>query len=1372
MNAADLLSELAARGVDLSADGDRLRCRAPEGALTDRLRARIAEAKPDLLALLRDGGPDRLLPDPAAAHEPFPLGEIQQAYWIGRGNGFAVGVTAHSYAEYDRPEALDAARLERAWGLLLRRHPMLRAVVDADGRQRVLPEPPAWTLPVHDLREAATPQPVPRQAMPAPSRTPLLDGQTSPVAALEQRLAVIRDRLSHRAEVPGRWPPFKVELTLLPEGRGRVHLSGDLVAADAWSWQILARDLGALYTDPDTPLPPVEITFRDYVLAERRRPVRAADLAYWRARAATLPPPPELPLATGGPAEGDPRFVRLGATLDAGTWRRLKRRCAEENLTPSTVLLAAYSAVLAEWSKNRRFCLNQTLFNRRPLHPGIGDVVGDFTDFTVLDVDCAREVPFVEHARGLRDQLLEHLAHGSVGGVRILREATRLRGGPQPASAPVVFTSILSSRGQAMDAFAWLGRQTYGLSQTPQVWLDQQLYEEDGALVVTWDLVEGLFADRVPETMLAAFLRLLDDLAGDDRCWRTPWPVALPAHTRAARERYNSTGEPHEGPTLHGLFAASVAATPAATAVVSGERALSYHEVDLLSRRTARELRHAGVRRGDRVAVAMEKGWEQVVAVLAVLRAGAAYLPVDPHWPDARRAALLTDADVHHALTQPRLDLPWPSGVRVHPVTDTPDARPGSSTDTGTDTGGDTGPDAGTGPDDLAYVIFTSGSTGRPKGVTLTHRAAVNTVLDVNDRFGVSASDRVLGVSALTFDLSVWDVFGTLAAGGTLVLSGPEARRDPLAWAALMERHRVTVWNSAPALLQLLTDARGERPLAAPLRLVLLSGDWIPVTLPDRVRALAPGARVIGLGGATEGAVWSIHHPIDKVDPAWHSIPYGTPLRGQHMYVLDERLSERPDWAVGEICIGGAGVATGYLGAPEQTARSFVVRPATGERIYRTGDLGRFRPEGWIEFLGREDQQVKLNGHRIELEEIEAALLGHPAVTAAAVAVRGEGHGRHLAAYAVARAGAAPADEEDLLAHLAARLPEAMVPRGLTLVAALPLTANGKVDRARLAAERPRAAAPSPAVDDPALATVLETATRVLDLDLTDPDLPLLAAGADSLGLVRLASALGTAFGRRPPVEELFRLGSPRAIAEWCARAEGPGETGSAAPTGPAVLTDPGERARHTRSRPALRPLGPDALPLPDVPVREVPAVRRRTVRAFAPNPVPREAFAAFTGALRQWTDGADVRARHPSTGAVHAVQAYVEIRPDRVEGTPGGTYYYHPAEHALLPVGEGGRLPPGAHWPANRDTAGTAAFGVHLVLDRAALEPLYGERARDLALIEAGCQTQLLATVAPAHGLGLCPVGGAAEDDVRTLFALTGAQLPVHCLLVGALPH
>ncbi|MEU3183397.1 amino acid adenylation domain-containing protein [Streptomyces sp. NPDC006923] len=1365
MNAVDLLGELAARGVDLRAEGDRLRCLAPEGALTDRLRERITANKQDLLALLREGDTDRLVPDPAHAHEPFPLGDIQQAYWIGRGNGFDVGVAAHSYAEYDRDEALDPARLERAWSLLLRRHPMLRAVVDEDGRQRVLPEAPAHSLPVHDLR-----------GLPAPESG--------------RRLAAVRQRLSHRAEAPGSWPPFKIELSLL-DGRCRTHLSGDLVAADAWSWQILARDLGACYQDPDAELPPLQATFRDYVLAGRRQPVPAADLAYWREKAATLPPPPELPLAGGHTATDRPRFTRLTGALPPAVWERLRKRGARENLTPSTVLLAAYSVVIAEWSKNRRFCLNQTLFDRRPLHPGIGDVVGDFTNFTLLDVDCGSGLPFADHARALRDQLFEHLTHSSVSGVRILREATRQRGGHEPASAPVVFTSILSSRGQAMDAFAWLGRQVHGVSQTPQVRLDQQLYEEDGALVITWDLVEGLFADQVPESMFDAYQGLLDRLARDDEPWRSARPVSLAPAVRAARDRYNATGDPYEGHTLHGLFSAAAAAAPDAPAVITGERVLTYRDVDDRSRAVARLLRERGVRPGDLVGVATEKGWEQVVAVLAVLRAGAAYLPLDPHWPAARRDGLLADAGVRHLLIQPWTEGPWPAGLDVAVIEE--EAPEGSGTPY---------EDHPHNPEDLAYTIFTSGSTGRPKGVAITHHAAANTVLDVNQRFGVTRGDRVLGVSALTFDLSVWDVFGTLAAGGALVLPGPEARRDPLAWAELMERHGVTVWNSAPALLRLLTDALGERRLRTPLRLVLLSGDWIPVTLPDRVRTLAPGARVVALGGATEGAIWSIHHRVDKVDAEWHSIPYGAPLRGQRVYVLDERLDERPDWVVGEICIGGAGLATGYLGAPEQTARSFVVRPSTGERIYRTGDLGRFRPEGWIEFLGREDQQVKLNGHRIELEEIESALLGHPAVTAAAVTVRGDGHRRHLAAYAVPRAGgdSAAADEEELLAHLAARLPEVMVPRTLAFVSALPLTANGKIDRARLAAERPTAVSAGrtretnatdatdatdpmdpPDPPDPTdtegsvLAGVMATATRVLDLDLPDPDMSLLAAGADSLGLVRLALALGEEFGRRPPVEELFRLGSPRAIATWCARRQAPGgeaEDGPASAGAFTVLTDPAARSLHTASRPALRPGGAGALPLPDVPVRETPSAKRRTARRFAPDAVPAGALAGLLGALRQSAGDDGVRARYPSAGAVHSVQTYVEIRPGRVAGIPGGTYYYHPGDHALLPTGSGGGLPDGAHWPANRATAGTAAFSLHLVMDRAALEPLYGEQARDLALIEAGCQTQLLATVAPAHGLGLCPVAGAAQDEVRTLFALGDARHAVFCLLGGALPR
>jgi pyochelin synthetase len=344
---------------------------------------------------------------------------------------------------------------------------------------------------------------------------------------------------------------------------------------------------------------------------------------------------------------------------------------------------------------------------------------------------------------------------------------------------------------------------------------------------------------------------------------------------------------------------------------------------------------------------------------------------------------MLADAGVTTLVTQEYLRdrTPWPASVRLVTVEGTRDRAP----DVDLESFCRAALERPT--PDTAYVIYTSGSTGAPKGVRISHRGALNTVEDVNRRFGVGEDDAVLGLANLGFDLSVYDMFGPLAVGGSLVIPDHDQRGMPAHWANLIQQHRVTLWNSVPAHLQMLADFLPTAPAAdvSSLRLALLSGDWIPVNLPDRTRRLVPDLEVVSLGGATEGSIWSIHYPIGVIDERWSSIPYGTPLTNQRMYVLDRRWRECPDGVTGEIFISGAGVAVGYLGDPERTAERFVEHPRTGERLYRTGDLGRYLPDGTIEFLGREDGQVKIRGHRIELAEVEAALVSDPRVAAAAV---------------------------------------------------------------------------------------------------------------------------------------------------------------------------------------------------------------------------------------------------------------------------------------------------------------------------------------------------------------------------------------------------
>jgi amino acid adenylation domain-containing protein len=471
-------------------------------------------------------------------------------------------------------------------------------------------------------------------------------------------------------------------------------------------------------------------------------------------------------------------------------------------------------------------------------------------------------------------------------------------------------------------------------------------------------------------------------------------------------------------------------------------------------------------------------------------------------------------------------------------------------------------------PSDLAYVIYTSGSTGEPKGVMIEHRSAANTVLDMNRRFGIGPDDRVLALSNLSFDLSVYDVFGLLAAGGALVLPEPGALRDPERWVELIRRHHVTVWDSVPQLMQMLVDSRPGRPLAAEcpsLRIAFLSGDWIPLGLP---RSL-DGIEAISLGGATEASIWSIFYRIDRLDPAWRSVPYGYPLANQRWFVLDESLEDQPDWVAGHLYIGGLGLARGYWGDADKTRASFITHPATGERLYRTGDLGRYMGDATIEFLGRQDAQIKLQGYRVELGEIEHGARAHPDVDECCVAVRevrpdgraasGQRRGvehRFLVAYVVPRPGRRPT-EQGLRAHLRATLPDYMVPARLVLLERLPLSANGKVDRAALPeveTETPGARAlAEEATPTERAVTALWAKVLGLPVERIPPHMNFFDLGGNSLLLVTVSNELRQELHRAVPLGQLFRKTTVQALAAYL------DEQDSSAPEAPATA----ERARR-----------------------------------------------------------------------------------------------------------------------------------------------------------------------------------------------------------------
>jgi amino acid adenylation domain-containing protein len=1290
-----------------------------------------------------------IVPDPASRHEPFPLTDVQKAYWLGRTDCFELGnIGCHVYFEVDLP-GLDRGRLQAAWQKLIDRHDMLRAIVHDDGLQQILPRTPHYEIKHLSLRGADQ-------------------------AKVNLELETIRGRMSHQVFSPNQWPLFELRTTELDQ-RTLLHYSGDLLFIDIWSLQILYGELVQLAYDRVVHLAPLEISFRDYVLATAQqrdsRDYRRSQ-EYWLRRLDTLPPPPKLPLAKSPLAIRQPRFVRREAVLEQAVWRKLKIQSAKASLTLSGTLIAAFARIVAAWSQSPRFTLNTTLFQRAPLHPQVHRLVGDFTSILLLEIHDGAADSFDVLAKRIAAQFRSDLRHRAYGGIQLLREIAKKGDPDRPSSMPVVFTSALSPRMPGWQSADRVGEISYGVSQTPQVYLDHQVYQRGGHLQLSWDAVEELFPPGLLDDMFGAYCAFLRRLALDDAAWRETKADLLPSAQVMQRAVVNDTAGPPPRGLLHGPFLEQVRKGPHHTAIATWERRLTYEDVHRHARHLAKRLRQLGAGKDRLVAVVMEKGWEQVVGAIAVLMAGGAYLPVDPDLPQERRWLLLRRAEVQIVLTQPCVAerLEWPPGVQRLSVEW---QDPGQE-----DQIEEPLPPLGR-ENDLAYVIFTSGSTGEPKGVMIEHRSALNTVLDINERFGVSADDRILALSSLSFDLSVYDIFGALAAGATIVLPHPTSSREPRDWVDLILQEKITIWNSVPALLEMWVEhlERRKKSLGHSVRLALLSGDWIPVGLPDRARAVLPGLQVVSLGGATEASIWSIIYPIGTVSEEWSSIPYGRPLRNQQMHVLNDEMTPCPAWVPGQLYIAGIGLARGYWRDEAKTQAQFVAHSRTGERLYRTGDVGCYLPDGNIEFLGREDDQVKVQGHRIELGEIEATLERHPKVTSAVVMAVGERAApKHLVAYVVTRT----VTVEELAKYLRQNLPEYMVPAVWQELDALPLTANGKVNRKALpSVARPDAAQARPAEQSDALARITALIAGELALPSLNQHSNLLTLGATSIDLVRIVGRLQKEFSFRPSFQEFLREPSAAALAERCQQSSDiASKVGALVSVSPRrnfeLILDPAakEAFRHKNHGVRTFPRDWGRLRLENTgrpSALENRISRRRAVRHFRSEPVPLASLGALLSELSRVKGGGPDKYGYGSAGGLYPVQTYLHAKPNGIANLPTGTFYYHPVEHCLVPITLGAELDAEIHEPfTNRPAFEQARFSLFFVHQPRAIEPIYGDLAWRFCLLEAGAMAHALETSAWRHGLGLCPIGWLDFTRVRSLLQLEDGQELLHAHVGG----
>lgn len=927
---------------------------------------------------------DHALPDVindnASRYQPFPLTNVQHAYWLGRSGIFELGeVSVHIYTEYEKFD-LNLDLLEKALNKLIIRHEALRLILPGDGKQRILREVPYYSI----------------------KRTNLIE---STEKEIEKWMASKRLSLSHEIFPSDSWPLFSVEALLLPQNKIRLYLSFDALILDGWSVNNLVLEWKQYYDRIEDTLAPLELSFRDYVLTLNKikdTQIYQRDKEYWLSRMEDFPLAPSLPILTTTQNHKQ-QFSRCTSKIPKHLWDECQNHLKRKGLSPTAFIAAVFCEILATFSGSDHFALNLTLFDRIPLHPQINDIAGDFTSIVLLEVNRKGLLldSFVKRIEALQKQLWQDLDHHLYSGIEFLRELSKhYKDLPMGSLMPVVLTSILGVKENGSDIEQFLGKEVFGISQTPQVWLDYKAYETNGDLVIEWDFVKHLFPDNFVEKMHDSYVSLLEKLMLKTSLWNENAFDLIPAQQQKIRDRHNFINDSSFTPGLiHEPFFSIANKYSSQTAIIQGEREISYKELAKSTAQLAHALVAKDVQPNQLVAVVMEKGWEQILACLGITASGAAYLPINPEFPENRINQLLEIGDAKIILTQEKYfdsisRLPYAQQLGIKNTISI-------SSLTDFDCFAETLPIVQTNSHDLAYVIFTSGSTGEPKGVMLEHGAVLNTIQDINERFEISSLDKILAISNLNFDLSVYDIFGLLSVGGTIVIPFAEKEKDPVHFLELIEKHKVTIWNTVPAFMQMLVEILQREPIKNQgkikntLRIVMLSGDWIPLNLPDAINHFfnSPSrvVRIISLGGATEASIWSIFYEVKLIDANYKSIPYGLPLRNQQWYILDDQYQDLPDWVAGQLYIGGLGLARGYWKDKEKTDASFIDIPQKG-RLYKTGDYGRFHPDGTIEFLGRIDQQVKISGHRIECGEIEAHLKTHPDIEQSIVLFKKEPH--------------------------------------------------------------------------------------------------------------------------------------------------------------------------------------------------------------------------------------------------------------------------------------------------------------------------------------------------------------------------------------------
>jgi amino acid adenylation domain-containing protein len=1025
---------------------------------------------------------------------PCPLSFAQQRLWFL--NQFEPDSPIYNMPKAVRMSgALNAGALQQTLDVIVARHEALRTTFTSiDGNPvQVIAESQPIELTVIDLREWPEAQ---RDA----------EAQRWLEKEAQRPFDLVHDR------------PLRATLLRLDATEHVLLLTTHHIASDGWSTGVLISELVALYDafadGQPSPLRELPIQYADFALWQRdwlQGEVLEAQLAYWRQQLGGSLPVLELPTDRPRPAVQTYRGAKQSLLLPKTLMEALQALSRREGVTLFMTLLAAFQTLLHRYTGQDDLLVGSPIAGRTRIE--LEGLIGFFVNTLVLRTDMSGNPTFRELLGRVREVALGAYAHQDLPFEKLVEELQPARDLSHSPLFQVMF--ILQNVPRAALELAGLTLTPVEVdSGTAKFELTLSMAESADGLRGVWEYNTDLFEAATICRLAGHFQTLLEGIVTDPAQRLSALPLLTDVERQQLLVGWNATQAEYPQETcLHELIEAQVERTPDAVAVVFDGESLTYRELNARANRLAHYLRRRGVGPEVLVGISLERSLEMVVGLLGILKAGGAYMPLDPAYPPARLAFMLEDSQAPVLLTQQRsvegllapqaqvvcTDADWAAIARE------PEENPAN----------------GTAAAQLAYVIYTSGSTGQPKGVQIPHRAVVNFLRSMCQQPGLTAQDTLLAVTTLSFDIAALELFLPLSVGARVVLVSRAVATDGRQLLQTLADTKATVMQATPATWHLLLEAGWA---GSPQLTVLCGGEALPRELAQQL--LARAAAVWNLYGPTETTIWSA---VAKVEPGDGPVPIGRPIANTQFYLLDRHLQLVPIGVPGELHIGGAGVAQGYLNRPELTAERFIVDPFSDEptaRLYRTGDLARYRPDGALECLGRIDQQVKLRGFRIEPGEIEAVLTQCPGVQQAVVLVREDLPGdKRLVAYLIPDREPVPTPSE-LQSFLKKTHPDYMVPSAFVFLDAWPLTPNGKVDRRALPAPEWARPEQGRAVGEPSdmlelqLTKIWEEVLGTRPIGVQDD---FFALGGHSLLAVRLFVQIEKTFGRKLPLATLFQ---------------------------------------------------------------------------------------------------------------------------------------------------------------------------------------------------------------------------------------------------------